>query len=374
MLVALAVLVVVVISAAGAIQLSSRAASKAVGKVQAAFLLEEAVEGVRQLRDISWSSKIDSLALDTPYCLDYGWHLPALHNMSQNILLLHMNEKPVVTGATIVDTSGAGNHGTFQGDGVDKSITGTTSPRFGNAISFDGVDDYIDVPLAADPPGAYTIEAWVKFNDLSNQLQNIIVRTDSAGPTLNYFYQIRTITSSGNVVFTHYVSGVTFVTGITPLVAGQWYHVVATAQNGGQMRLYVNGVEEGTPAAMGTIPTSGDRYYLGSNAGSGFGTTYHLNGAVDELAIYHRVLSSTEILDKYRSGPPCQRLDNKFDRKLYFSNACRDSNDDIVASTTSGGTCPSGTENLGTKKGYAKVKWGAYSEALEFYVANIFQN
>jgi hypothetical protein len=154
------------------------------------------------------------------------------------------------------------------------------------ALRFDGVDDYVEIPSASMPP-AYTVTAWVRPELAAGQ--NVFVRTSSSGPLAAWSDQIR-IDSSGR--FQHYLwdGGTRTVTGSTVVAPRTWYHVAITAQNGGQMALYVNGASEGLPVSIGTAWV-GDRHYIGSNS-NGFG---YFSGVVDDVRIYNRVLSAAEI-------------------------------------------------------------------------------
>ncbi|HEX2987039.1 MAG TPA: LamG domain-containing protein [Chloroflexota bacterium] len=122
----------------------------------------------------------------------------------------------------------------------------------GYALQFDGADDYLNVPL---PPGghqtAYTLEGWVKPS--STAAQNLMAAA-SAGQETSQFTNLLRINSSGR--FEHYLTdnGIPkVVTGSTVVVPNTWYHVAAVAEDGGSMRLYVNGVEQGTPVAVGDV-------------------------------------------------------------------------------------------------------------------------
>ena len=88
------------------------------------------------------------------------------------------------------------------------------------------------------------------------------------------------------------------VTGTTTVQANMWYYVTLAATNNGQMKLYVNGQPEGTPANIGTMTVGGTRYWLGSNSGGGFGW---FNGLADEVKLYKTALSDSEILSMFAS-------------------------------------------------------------------------
>ena len=156
-------------------------------------------------------------------------------------------------------------------------------------LVFDGADDYLELPSPTNPT-TYTIAAWVK--PARTDATNIIARTSSSGPTTHWSHQLR-INSSG--VFEHYTwdGSARIVTGTTAIEADTWYFVVSIATNNGDVRLYVNGQEEGTATTVGTLWGSGDRYHVGSNSGNAMGW---LEGMVDDIRVYDHILSEVEIL------------------------------------------------------------------------------
>ena len=181
------------------------------------------------------------------------------------------------------DSAGSAN-GTFTGG----------TPNYGagmvnQGLVFDGADDYLELPSPTNPT-TYTIAAWVK--PARTDATNIIARTSSSGPTTHWSHQLR-INSSA--VFEHYTwdGSARIVTGTTAIEADTWYFVVSIATNNGDVRLYVNGQEEGTATTVGTLWDSGDRYHVGSNSGNAMGW---LEGMVDDIRVYDHILSEVEIL------------------------------------------------------------------------------
>ncbi|MHC4229285.1 MAG: LamG domain-containing protein, partial [Planctomycetota bacterium] len=181
------------------------------------------------------------------------------------------------------DSAGSAN-GTFTG--------GTPSYGAGmvnQGLVFDGTDNYLELPSPTNPT-TYTIAAWVK--PARTDAANIIARTSSSGPTTHWSHQLR-ISSSG--AFEHYTwdGSARIVTGTTAIEADAWYFVVSIATNDGDVRLYVNGQEEGAATTVATLWGAGDRYHVGSNSGNAMGW---LEGMVDDIRVYDHILSEVEIL------------------------------------------------------------------------------
>jgi len=172
---------------------------------------------------------------------------------------------------------------------TSSSLTGnyiTTSHAFSTALSFDGTDDYVNLPVTTTPT-AYTVEMWVKPAVTSDA--EIFVRTDASGPNSAFSHQI----NIRNGKFEHYTfDGASYtITSSTSIVANTWYHVAIVAENNSTMKLYVNGTETVTGATIGTLWTGGDRYYVGS-AGGGLPA---FQGLIDEIRIWNYARPIAEI-------------------------------------------------------------------------------
>jgi len=73
------------------------------------------------------------------------------------------------SGTTASDSSGYNNHGTIYG-------ASWTSGKVGGALSFDGLDDYVDCGNSEtlDPTQEATVEAWVNFNQLPSAANHVM--------------------------------------------------------------------------------------------------------------------------------------------------------------------------------------------------------
>ncbi len=194
--------------------------------------------------------------------------------------------------------------GTALGDSTSNGITATkfsavlptttAAGKINGAQAFNGSSAYYTVSDALDPI-AFTISAWIKAST-TPATQNIFARSDGSGPTNAWSHQIR-ITSGNKLEAYTYDGANKTVTGSTSLTANNWYYVTAVASNSGSLKLYVNGVEEGTPASINTLWTGGDRYYVGSNS-SGFN---YFPGIIDEVRMSTTTRTSDWILAEYKT-------------------------------------------------------------------------
>jgi hypothetical protein len=183
-----------------------------------------------------------------------------------------------------LDSSGTNTNGTLVG-GV--AFSSETPPLIGagQSLDCDGVNDYVQV-IDNVQPSAYTISVWIKADTV--RAQSIIVRGTSGGPQFAQSHQLR-MDAAGR--FQHYTAN-KVVTGTTVAQVGQWYHLCAVAGNGGVMRLFVNGVEEGTAQTNIAINTGNGRWFIGSNSQGGM--TW-FDGQIDDVAIWHTAFDAVAV-------------------------------------------------------------------------------
>lgn len=185
-------------------------------------------------------------------------------------------------GTTTSDRSGKGNTGTLAG------ATWTIAGQAGTALSFDGVNDRININDAAslDLTSGMTLEAWVYPTALSGW--RTVVLKEMAGGLVYALYAHDN--APWPAAYVRVGGEDVGVTGVSPLPLNAWTHL-ATTYDGATLRLYVDGMEVGSQAGGGSIQVSTGRLRIGGNAvwGEWFA------GRIDEVRIYNRALSPAEI-------------------------------------------------------------------------------
>lgn len=181
------------------------------------------------------------------------------------------------------------------------SVNGTTSTRKvrcfiappGNALDFDGIDDYIDLPfMDFSGSNAITFEAWVKPTDITTDYSYYILAQETVGNPLwrlgfqNYGTKLAFGLNTGTDNYEE------LIIPINPSdYAGKRIHLAAV-YDGIDMILFVNGIEKGRQSKTGTL------YYAPviANQISGYGFTNDLfKGRIDEVRIWSAGLTETQI-------------------------------------------------------------------------------
>lgn len=175
------------------------------------------------------------------------------------------------SGLTSVDSSGNTNTANLA-----NGAAWTTQGKYGNAVSFDGVNDYVWIADAAslDFTQSFTFSAWVQPTISRTDLSPIMSK-NSNGDYVQFLYSTASgfgSCGSGSVlggIKTNGSVGPPFtVCDSTPplsvLQPGQWSHVALTYDNASALlALYVNGVQVGTFPASGLMEPSTGNLWLG---------------------------------------------------------------------------------------------------------------
>ena len=196
------------------------------------------------------------------------------------VLWLKFNEG---SGNIAYDSSFYNNHGTIYG-------ATWTDGKFGKALSFDGVDDYVEVPYDAslDPSSELTIEHWIYPRAFATGVtQRIVQRAGGTWGTYlvvdssELWFYVDTTDDGGSWQRVKYALPSTH----------QWYHIVGT-YDGSELRLYVNGeLKDSTPQSKAPDKAEG----IPLNIGRTQAGIQYFNGTIDEVRIYNRALSENEI-------------------------------------------------------------------------------
>ena len=98
------------------------------------------------------------------------------------------------------------------------------------------------------------------------------------------------------------LSSYTYAISSIPISSGSWNFIVGTySPSTRQLYIYVNGVLEGTSTAIGAFRTGTNIYDRISEPTSNDSNTY-FSGLVDDVRIYNRALSASEIQAMYNGN------------------------------------------------------------------------
>jgi len=195
---------------------------------------------------------------------------------------------------TTNDSSGNGHHGTAVGNPLFEA------GKIGQAISFDGLTDYINIDgykgitAVNEIQPAFSIACWVKTTSAEGEM--VTWGSSDDAPVGGQYCTFRV-----NEATLRAEHGDGNIRGVTPVNDGEWHHVALTVVEGGNLRipnsiLYLNGQPDVVLVGSG----SDNLYNVTADADVSIGRRAshedrYFNGSIDEVRIYDRVLTQEEI-------------------------------------------------------------------------------
>lgn len=243
----------------------------------------------------------------------------------------------------------------FSGNNSTGTIVGaptSTTGQVGQALNFNG-GQYIDTGSnSITGTNPFTLMAWIKATGFSQYGGAVSIGASVTGQSA-YIGAVAGaqagISNSigGGFYGSNYGSGIT--------TTGQWVHVAMTFSggSGGTAIIYVNGKNS---VSQTYTPNLASTYRRIGRIGSD--TIYDFGGSIDDVRVYNRALSATEVKSIYDAGI--------YTRYFYLDSVGRDGSGNILSS--------GGTNDPSTKKATVVYGWaGGSTSSFSTYLTR-FQN
>ena len=186
-------------------------------------------------------------------------------------------------GDEVIDSSGNGNNGIFQG-GVKRA-----DGYFKGGLDFNGVDAFVEIPDSESLAltDGLTIAMWIYLRSYST--------AGGVGVTKETSYKAGVRDHKGMMVRATTAGGAwadNSVDGGTAVPLEEWHHVAATYDAAsGDAIVYVDGEEDARGNFSGEIVPNGSVVWIGR------GNAPYFDGIYDEVAIWNVALSREEIVE-----------------------------------------------------------------------------
>lgn len=359
-LIALAVGSILIIGGASVIVPSLRANTQA-NKVQVASALgKELLENIRVVSEGNWHNSSDLattsankyflISASSPFIAATGTEGISADGISSGLVGYWKFDE--TTGTVAYDFSGNGNKGALTNGPA------STAGNIGGALSFDGINDYVDVPYNSvlefgSQDFAYSL--WLNYSSVAGDRSLLDYRT--GGKIFSFYwnatrgYELRVNDGSGWVI-----DSLPSAPWHDSPSTGAWYHV-ALVRSGNAFTVYKNGVSLGSFSSSATVPSFPTNRRIGYAADN----SMPFAGSIDDVRIYNRALSLAEIQGIYKG--------NIYTRYFYFDNVSRDA---------SGNISGSGANDPSTKKATVVYGWpggptSSFSTYLTRFRNNVFE-
>ncbi|HWQ90400.1 MAG TPA: LamG-like jellyroll fold domain-containing protein, partial [Clostridia bacterium] len=197
-----------------------------------------------------------------------------------------------------------GHHGILRG-GATANVEG----YIGKGFSFDGTNKYVEIPNApALNPSELSVECWVRFNNLDAPgtsayigQQYLVFKQNTRFGDFEAYVLSKDRTHADIILWevTSAEGKLVRIDSTSSVGTNEWYHLVGV-RGPNYIKLYFNGKLEAQaavdfPQDYGNYPlyfgTSGQDYY-----------DRRLNGVLDEVCLYRRVLTAQEVASLYAAG------------------------------------------------------------------------
>jgi len=196
------------------------------------------------------------------------------------------------------DYSGNENDGTLESSMTDDDWV---QGRVGGALGFDGSDDYVNTNLNTHFT-PITISSWVRLDTLdTGSDQRIIEKREAGIEVLGLNIKINT----GIIEFFRIFDGGggDWKTPTDTLTINTWHHVAVTYDDSSPSNdaiIYVDGVSQSLTetSRSGTANTNTDDYIIGNRGAA----DRPFSGLIDEVRIYNRALSASEVENLFKSS------------------------------------------------------------------------
>lgn len=221
-----------------------------------------------------------------------GISLNGDHDLSRELVGVWLfNDRPGVVGKTY----------DLSGNGYDMTLVGaadSVSGRFGNALNFngDGSGDYATTPSAVVTGPPCTFVCWARPDTLAeNENRMVTVTVDGASTDV---LGILLDGPSDKLQVQHYDGDGDGAFSTKTMVANQWHHCVGVFVSDSSRIAYLDGVAGPENTDVQDALTGLDVTDIGALSWTG-GRIQEWAGQIDNVTIYDRALSASEIAQLY---------------------------------------------------------------------------
>ncbi len=163
------------------------------------------------------------------------------------------------------------------------------------AAYFNGSNSYTYASSSVQQPTTnFSVSVWSKWDSKPSGSVGIVgnFRTGGGGTQPG----LAIAKHNGTNVFRFYTGQNDYVAGTTNFSTNTWYHVVGT-YDGSNIKIYVNGVLEGTQPYTGTPLTTTEPLVIGRMYGNYSG--YYHDGLINQVRLFNSAVSASQVTELY---------------------------------------------------------------------------
>lgn len=257
-----------------------------------------------------------ALAILLGFAMAYGNRALAQNCVQHPAGLVGWWDADAVSGTTAADIEGGY-------DGTMVNGVGIVPGMVGNAFSYNGSNyQHIQLPIDSGDvltTNQFTLDAWAFPTKITpySYFQAIIENDDSQNPGVGRGMGLGFMGgvpfSSGGINYPNPFRALAFFHDPSGLPAGQfavtadttpnqWHHLAST-YDGAELCLYVDGVQRVCAAASGNLNDNNKKFLIaGNGATTTYGSNVYFQGEIDEVELFDRALTPSQIRAIYNAG------------------------------------------------------------------------
>lgn len=195
-------------------------------------------------------------------------------------------------------------------DLTDENTVGSGTGILGSAASLTAASsEGLSISTAALNPGTsdFSVSLWLWAASLPGANRAAVSKgcTDNDA-TNSKGFSILTMKSAGGIfagIGDGSAARVFYQTNVA-IPTAEWFHVAVTADRDDKLRVFVNASELGNvtiSAQQGSINPSA-AFAIGRYSRNSGSPSHYYDGAIDEIGVWHRLLTPAEITEMYNAG------------------------------------------------------------------------
>lgn len=194
---------------------------------------------------------------------------------------------------------------------TDPTSTGSATGKVGTAADFENLSVNELQNASIDVVGGFTVSLWIKPESFNANYKGLFTRDDYPSTPrhqtsiyLNTFDKIGCYVAVGDGLDGTSAPYFDSPTVGTSLSTATWYHVVCTYDSTNGLIGYLNGSVDNTGATSGALQSGAAKVRLGKDilGESIGGADRYYDGLIDEVALWERAITSSEVTWLYNSG------------------------------------------------------------------------
>lgn len=192
------------------------------------------------------------------------------------------------TSGFLLDLTGNGNTGSVNGP------TRNQAGIIGSSYSFDGTNDWIEIDTVSTSNNDWSISLWFKTNFTPDANYRYFFDNYNGGAS-RQLMGVETLAAGGSLIST-FQNSIKKVGNFGHYNDGNWHHMVSVADNTTGLVYVDNSLLVNT--TISTTNIAGDTG-IGANR---LGTANFSSGLIDEMGLWDRALTSSEVSQLYNGG------------------------------------------------------------------------